>query len=321
MLSKLGELAANDVPLLHVCGSIDPLLGKVSSVIENIYQQFGGRITVMIKEGAGHHPHSLRDPKPLADWIEQNVQPVNNTPPAFAGGKFTRTSFYSAENFYREYPKEENFITCRGPGFAECYDRYAFGLDGVEGTINIIVPKRAAAGKPWVFRADFVSREAVVDLALLARGFHVVTGPVPYNADGPSRQHWDKVYRHLTEHGFSKKPVMEGVGAAAGEAYAWAIENPEKVACVYGENPVLRSHMMKASLLENLSPLAKAGVPLLHVCGALDPWLDGQTRAVEKRYKELGGQISVIVKEGEGHFPTAPMDVKAVVDFITARAQ
>jgi pimeloyl-ACP methyl ester carboxylesterase len=61
-------------------------------------------------------------------------------------------------------------------------------------------------------------------------------------------------------------------------------------------------------------------VPLLHVCGGLDPWLSDQTRVAEKRYKELGGQITVIVKEGEGHFPTAPKDVRLVVDFISARA-
>ena len=33
-------------------------------------------------------------------------------------------------------------------------------------------------------------------------------------------------------------------------------------------------------------------------------------------YKELRGQITVIVKEREGHFPTAPKDPKPVVDFI-----
>jgi pimeloyl-ACP methyl ester carboxylesterase len=320
ILLKLGDLAANDVPLLHVCGSIDPLLGRVSSTIENIYQQWGGRITVMIKEGGGHHPHSLRDPKPLADWIEKNVKPVGDIRPAFVGGKLTKTSFYSTESFYRDYPKEGTYITCRGPGFTECYDRYAFDLPGVEGAINVIVPKTAAAGNPWVFRADNVTRESVVDLALLAGGFHIVVGPVPYNADGPSRAHWDTVYRYLTEHGFSKKPVLEGAGGAAGEAYAWAIENPDKVACVYGENPVMRSHMAKTQPLDNLAPLAKAGVALMHVCGGLDPWLNDQTRVAEKRYKELGGQITVIVKEGEGHYPLAPKSLKPVVDFITARA-
>ena len=73
VLRKLGDLAAADIPILHVCGSIDPLLERSASTIENIYQQFGGRISVMIKEGSGHHPHSLRDPKPIADFISQSV--------------------------------------------------------------------------------------------------------------------------------------------------------------------------------------------------------------------------------------------------------
>jgi len=54
-----------------VCGSIDPILGKFGLPIESIYQQLGGRISVMIKEGRGHHPHSLRDPKPIADLLSR----------------------------------------------------------------------------------------------------------------------------------------------------------------------------------------------------------------------------------------------------------
>jgi pimeloyl-ACP methyl ester carboxylesterase len=158
----------------------------------------------------------------------------------------------------------------------------------------------------------------MVDLALLDKGFHIVTGPVPFNDDGPRRAHWDAVYTHLTDHGFSRKPVMEGAGEAAGEAYAWAIENPDKVSCIYGENPVLRSNLSKTPPLDNLATLAKAGVPILHVCGSLDPWLNNQTRIAEKRYTELGGQFVVIVKEGEGHYPLAPKEPQQVVDFITS---
>jgi hypothetical protein len=65
--------------------------------------------------------------------------------------------------------------------------------------------------------------------------------------------------------------------------------------------------------------LARAGVPLLHVCGGRDPWLDSQTRVLEKRYQELGGLVTVIVQEGVGHFPTAPKDPTPVVVFITRR--
>ncbi len=155
-----------------------------------------------------------------------------------------------------------------------------------------------------------------VDLALLARGFHIVAAPVVAQS-GPVREQWDAVYKHLTSRGFSAKPVLEGAGAAAGEAYAWAIENPDKVACIYAENPSLHSLMSKSPPIDHLAPLAKASVPLIHVCGSLDPWLESQTRIVEQRYRELGGPITVIVQEGQGHFPLAPKDPKVVVDLIT----
>jgi pimeloyl-ACP methyl ester carboxylesterase len=321
MMMKIGQLARQDVPLLEVCGSIDPLLGRYALPIENIYQQFGGRISLMIKDGCGHHPHSLQDPAPIADFIEYSVQPTTNPPPTFAGHDFTRTSYYGLENSYRPLPREATWVACRGPLFTPCYDPYSLQLNGVEGTITVIAPRVTAPGKPWVFRADFVDRDASVDRALLAEGFHIVTGPVPYNADGPIRPHWEAVYNHLTAHGFSRKPVLEGRGGAAGDAYAWAIEHPDKVSCVYAENPILRSQMLKAPLLDGLAPLAKARVPLLHVCGSLDPWLESQTRVLEKRYQELGGQITVILKEGEGHFPTAQKDPKPIVGFILKHTQ
>src|SRR5262249_26144933 len=115
LLTKIGVLANHDVPLLHVCGGIDPLLGKDSTAIEGIYQRMGGRIPVMVRDGAGHHPHSLRDPTPIADFIVQSCQPAAGTPPAFLQGRITRTAYYSVENSYRPFPKEGTDVTCRGP--------------------------------------------------------------------------------------------------------------------------------------------------------------------------------------------------------------
>lgn len=346
VLKKLGDLAAADVPILHVCGSIDPLLGRSSNVIETIYRQFGGRISVMIKEGAGHHPHSLRDPKPIADFMVQAVQPAEQTPPPnFLGNKPSRTLFGGIENSYRYFPREQNYITRRGPLFSESFDRYTFELAGIQGAITVVAPQNrrgpspfpmpgeekgtvplsaagsrtATSGRPWVFRADGVNQGSAVDLALLAKGFHIVTGPVPYNGDGPILDNWNAVYKHLVDHGFSTKPVMEGAGGAAGEVYAWAIANPDKVSCIYAENPVLHCTMTKEQPLDNLAPLAKAGVSIMHVCGALDPQLSANTDEAEKRYKKLGGTLTVIRQEGVGHFPTAPNDTGPVVDFILAR--
>ncbi len=225
------------------------------------------------------------------------------------------TSFYSIENSYREIPKETVRVTCRGALFGECYDRYLFELPGTEGGVNVICPKTPAAGNPWVYRAGFVERDAVVDLALLAKGFHIVTAPMGYNYDGPQPNQWAAVYQHMVKNGFSAKPVIEGAGGAAGEMYVWAVANPEKVSCVYAENPVLHGNIARQQPIDNLAPLAKAKVPLLHVCGSLDPAFATQTQVVEKRYKELGGEITVIVKEGEGHYPLGPKDPKPVVEF------
>jgi hypothetical protein len=79
--------------------------------------------------------------------------------------------------------------------------------------------------------------------------------------------------------------------------------------------------MTKAQPLDNLAALAKAVVPLLHVCGGLDPILKEHTRAAEKHYKDLSGSMTVIVQEGLGHYPTAPKDQKPVIDFILSQQE
>jgi hypothetical protein len=323
-LAKLGELARNDVALLNICGSLDFLLQRHTLPIEDRYQQLGGRITVMIKDGTAHHPHSLRNPKPIADWIVEHLQPatMERERPGFVDAKFIRSYYYSLESTNVYLKEEKTYANCRGPGFTPCYDRYDARTDSQWGLggLAIIVPQTAAPGKPWVFREDAIGRGAAIDQALLAMGFHIVMPPLTAQA-GPVQTEWDAAYKLMVDHGFSKKPVMEGTGTAAGEAYAWAIENPDKVACICGENPALRSLMSKVSPMENLGVLAKAGVPLLHVCDRLDPWFNEHTRVVEKRYKELGGQITVIVGEGAGRDGFAAGDVARAVELIAGKAK
>lgn len=320
LLIGVGALATNDVPLLHICGSLDPLLGNCSTAVENIYSQFGGRISVMTKEGFAHHPHSLNDPQPIVDFILQSVYETNTPPPAFAGKDFKRTFFYGSENIYKYFPKDGAYITCRGPMFTPCYERYQFTWQPLVtsrgGGVTVIVPNSPAPGNPWVFRADFVQRDATVDLALLAKGFYIVTGPVPYD-NGPVPAEWDATYKYLTSYGFSKKVVMEGDGAAAGEVCAWATANPAKVSCIYGENPIMHSNLSKIPMPDSLDILVKAHIPFMIVSGRLDPGFKSNTVVIEKGYKKLGGTIKVIVNNSQDHYPLSPTDPKPVIDFIS----
>lgn len=315
-LMKLDALAGRDIPLLHICGSLDPLTPDHTLPIESIYHQLGGRISLMVKDGVGHHPHSLRDPALIADFISRSLESARPAP-AFLGREFVRSSFYSVSKRYSEFPAEGLHITCRGALFSPTFDHYQFTPQNRTGTVNVILPRAAAPGNPWVLRPDPVPRDAAVDLALLERGFHIVRGPRPRDPGITLLQEWTALYEHLVDHGFSTKPVLEGASGAAAEAYAWAIANPDKVSCIYGENPVLHHGISTTQPLDHLAALARADVPILHVCGSLDPWLDSQTRVAQERYQELGGRITVIVREGEGHYPLAPGDTAPVVDFIS----
>ena len=312
---KIPVLAQHDIPLLHVVGTEDFVL-PYTMAVEKMYHQLGGSITVIMKEGHAHHPHSLIDPTPIADWIEQHMNPVEANRPAFADLNYTKTHYYSLESSLIYLKNEDTYATVRGPGYVPSYDRYTSPGTGDfhADAMAIVVPPKPAPGKPWVFHPSFLEPDSAVALALLAKGYYIVLPPI--SGSGAVQEQWDKVYERMVDNGFSKKVVMEGTGAKAGESYAWAIANPDKVSAIYARNPLLVSKMSKTPPIDNLAPLAKAGVPILHDCGSLDPWLKDQTRVVEKRYKELGGKITVLVTEGEGHFPLSRKDPKPVVDFI-----
>jgi hypothetical protein len=320
-LTLLGGLAANDVPLLHICGSIDPLYTASTAAVENIYHAFGGRISVMIKEGFGHHPHSLHDPTPIADFIEKSFREKAVLLPGYVKatyggpGAATKTWYYSVLDSYRWVPAEKAYISTRGPFFSGAYARYQILIPGVDAFTTVIAPDRPAPGTPWVFRADYVGADDRVSQALLAKGWTIVTGAIPYNYDGPVPSQWNATYAYFVSYGFAPRPVMMGRGGAAGEAIGWAVANPEKVGCVYAENPILTSKLMLGGTapLDTLAPLAKAGVAMLFVCGNEDP--SEQTLVAAQRYRQAGGKVTVNVRKGEGHF-LAVRDTGAVVAFM-----
>lgn len=232
-------------------------------------------------------------------------------------------------------------------GFA----RADFELDGRK--CIVVAPKEIAAGKPWIWRARFFGHEPQTDIALLEKGFHLVYMDVANMYGAPvAVGHWNKFYAHLVgEHGFAKKVVLEGMSRGGLIIFNWAKANPEMVACIYADAPVcdIRSwpggkgtgagsagswerckaaygiteetlEDFKGNPIDGLGPLAKAGVPLLHVCGAADDVvpMSENTNVLKERYEALGGKIQVIAKEGVGHHPHSLKDPKEIVDFILA---
>lgn len=234
------------------------------------------------------------------------------------------------------------------------YDRFDFDVDGRP--VLVVAPKQAALGKPWVWHGEFFGHKPAPDITLLGKGFHIVYMSVPDMLGCPEAvQHWDAFYKELAEkYGFAKKAALVGLSRGGLYVYNWAEANPDKVACIYADAAVCdfkswpggkgkgrgsprdwqlvleRYHFKneQAALaynknpIDNLEPLAKAHVPLLHVYGDADdvvPW-DENTGIIAERYKKLGGEITLIAKPGVGHHPHGLEDSTPIVEFILRNA-
>src|SRR6267154_1453048 len=85
------------------------------------------------------------------------------------------------------------------------YERRDFVVEGR--ACLLVLPKEAAAGKPWIWRTEFFGHEPQGDLALLAKGFHVAYMDVQNLYGSPvALDHMDRFYAHLVrEHRLSSR--------------------------------------------------------------------------------------------------------------------
>ena len=99
----------------------------------------------------------------------------------------------------------------------------------------MVVPKAPAPGKPWSWQGCYWDHEPQAEVELLRRGFHVA-----FVTPDPDKT-WDAWYAYLTEkHGLSKKPAFIGMSKGGVNEYDWASVNPDKVSCIYADNPAIR---------------------------------------------------------------------------------
>jgi len=75
-LNNCLKLAKAKIPLISICGDADivvPYEENTLKLAEN-YRAAGGEIELIVKKGIGHHPHSLKDPKPIVAFILKHTR-------------------------------------------------------------------------------------------------------------------------------------------------------------------------------------------------------------------------------------------------------
>jgi len=215
----------------------------------------------------------------------------------------------------------------------------------------VVRPDVTAADHPYVWRGEFFGHEPQTDIALLQHGYHVVyVGAQNLYGAPQAMKVWEDFRALLNRAGLDGKIVLIGMSRGGLYCYHWAALHPDTVSVIYGDAPVcdfkswpggiarnkpskkeweecMRIYGFKDEAdalaykfnpIDNLEPLAKAHIPIIHVVGQADTTVpvSENTDIVEARYKALGGTIEVIRKPGVEHHPHSLADPKPIVDFI-----
>jgi alpha-beta hydrolase superfamily lysophospholipase len=63
------------IPVLSICGGADTTvpLAENTAVVEDRYKKLGGPITLIVKPELGHHPHSLKDPTRIVEFVMRHA--------------------------------------------------------------------------------------------------------------------------------------------------------------------------------------------------------------------------------------------------------
>lgn len=260
---------------------------------------------------------------------------VPATPPT----KRTRHEFPGTKSDFRGYDRYDRIRTAKGHFSVVCPKQPAPGKPWLWRSLF------------W----EAIRKVSDADLQLVDEGYHVVLAHGDVAGHPSGNANIDAAYDLLTtEYGFSKKCSMASMSRGTLSLFRWASANPEKVDSIYVDNGVCNVLSWPAgklvpgnksiangapsswadfkrkfgyatdeealktqeSPIDQLEPLAKAGVPILMVCGNKDtavPYEENDA-IMEQRYQALGGSIKVIV-EDKGH-SHGMKDPTPVLEFI-----
>jgi pimeloyl-ACP methyl ester carboxylesterase len=188
------------------------------------------------------------------------------------------------------------------------------------------------APRPWVWYAPTLEKypgkeEVWLISQLLTAGISIAGIDVGESYGSPAgRALFTAFHTELTRtRGYSAKPLLLGRSRGGLMLLTWAADHPEKVGAFAGIYPVvnltsypgldqaapayaltmaeLAAQLTAHNPVDRLAPLAAARVPLFAIHGDRDTLvpLDANSGLLKSRYTALGGDMKLIIAEGQGH--------------------
>ena len=211
------------------------------------------------------------------------------------------------------------------------------------------MPSGISPSREWPGRKaehEFYVRRALV------QGFHVAGIECRVSCGSPKAiRAYECFYQMVTrDYGLNPRPRMVGQSNGGLMIYNWAARHETSVDRVLGIFPAtdlrswpglekacdpeftygngydmtaaeLEARLEEFSPIEQLRPLAEAGVRILHLHGDEDHVVPLEPNSLEfaRRYLDLGGEIEVIVEKGWGHVRDPKFyDSERAIEFLLA---
>jgi hypothetical protein len=184
----------------------------------------------------------------------------------------------------------------------------------------------------------------------LAAGFHVAGVDVGNSCASPAAAEVCQEFfeRLVTDYGLHKRARIMGQSHGGLIAYGWAIRHPACVERIAGICPAtdfrswptlpqvvgapakglgyglsleeLDRRAAEFNPIDNLAPLAKAGVKILHIHGDQDKLVPMGANSTElaRRYREAGGAAEIVVLPGLGHGGNELYESEPLLRFLLA---
>ncbi|MDB2673672.1 GDSL-type esterase/lipase family protein [Akkermansiaceae bacterium] len=229
------------------------------------------------------------------------------------------------------------------------FEFHNFKLPESGASAKLVIPHTTTKGQPWIWRARFWGHQPALDLALLDRGYHLAfvdVGNLYGNKTAMARG--EELHKFLTtKFQLSEKPILEGMSRGGLFIFNFSAKHPDKVAAIYGDNPVCNFQSWPGGMNGKLSKgdydrclkaygidaveakthpqitdpnFAKKlkGIPVALVLGTADkvvpPAENGEPLAAN--LTQLGSPLKVWRKPSLGHHPHGLSPVEPLLRFL-----
>lgn len=184
--------------------------------------------------------------------------------------------------------------------------------------------------------------------AALDAGFHLAGIEIGVSCGSPNAAEVCQAFHDhvVAQYGLNKRARIMGQSHGGLMAYGWAFRNPHCVERIIGICPAtdfrtwptlnnvinfppeglkypltleqLTQRVAEFNPVDNLAPLAKSGVKILHIHGDKDDIvpMDANSTELARRYRELGGQAEIVVLEGLDHGGKVLYESKPLLKFL-----